>query len=274
MVLGSHYPSQSMSSLDQAAADVVARPRLDGARRRYADASRAIDPARAELIDVQLAAAALQRASAQPRRFEALTARASELLAAHQSRWLTGSSLAAAQPRWSRGFVEQLSMTPTAFLAQAPALFATAPLLGLELTTADGFAELCASPWLTRLAWLDAFDQPVGDAGAIALADSPGAGTLVWLDLGHAGVGRAGIEALAGSSGLGGLRYVNLAGNPGGDPTDRIAGQDGDHLAAFETRPLGRELEARFGPIGWLHWQPNDAAWYPPRPEGLVALEE
>jgi hypothetical protein len=77
--------------------------------------------------------------------------------------------------------------------------------------TSDGVAVLARSP--NQLRYLKLSFNPLGAAGAKALATSEELGNLEALDLGYANLGDEGIEQLCASERLTNLRYLSLSGN-------------------------------------------------------------
>jgi hypothetical protein len=147
------------------------------------------------------------------------------------------------------------------FLARAGELYDIAPIRSLQFIDAGPHIEaLAASPHLARLVALDFNNRSdvagLGDAGLRALVASPYLGKLAMLHLAFNDIGLEGVEALAGSRQLPRLRHVTLGNNPVDDPTedfgiDGVSGEINNNSISLP--PLGRELEAKFGELPWLH---------------------
>ena len=86
-----------------------------------------------------------------------------------------------------------------------------------ELTA---FLKALALPKLRHLALSE---QPVNDAGAVALAKNPSVANLTRLDLSFTAVGAKGFRAMATSPHLQRLRWLNLGGTDAGDAADVLA---------------------------------------------------
>lgn len=156
-----------MSRLSDLLEAVVAAPGDDAPRRVYADALLEEADPLGEFIHVQcdLAAGGLTREEGLERR-----RREKELLAAHEPRWTAGLRSAFHEPRFVRGFVDELVVGADAWSARGHELFERAPLLraitltdlhesaadhgGPEATEAlvmGRFKRAIASPLLRRL---------------------------------------------------------------------------------------------------------------------------
>ncbi|MEO6771711.1 MAG: hypothetical protein ABI467_01650 [Kofleriaceae bacterium] len=112
-------------------------------------------------------------------------------------------------------------------------------------------AEIVRSPVLATLEALNLDNQGVTDDDLIALAASPHVAHLRRLDLRYNPISARGIEAIAGSPNLNHLEAVYLDGNPA-DPVDRLEYYDETHTHRVPTA-AGKALEAKYGPLRWLH---------------------
>jgi uncharacterized protein (TIGR02996 family) len=226
--------------------DILEGPDDDAPRLIYADwlldRGEPASAARGELIHLQCALARLEPDARPP----AMQARERDLLEAHHREW--GSPLLRLGCRcleYRRGFVEGVGLEASAFLAQAAALFRTAPVRHVKLYGAAGaIAELAAAPHMARVHTLELEDNGlgdeelralcrsphlgavstlllwsnrIGDAGLRALASAPHLARLARLDLSANAVGDGGVEALAGSPLLAGLTLLDLQRNQIGD---------------------------------------------------------
>ncbi|MBK7586246.1 MAG: hypothetical protein IPI67_39430 [Myxococcales bacterium] len=159
----------------------------------------------------------------------------------------------------------EVKLSLEALLAQPPVVAANDTLSLKVVDVAARSAELFALPLLGNVVALDLFDQSIGPAGAALLAASPYVAQLSWLDLGYCQLGQTGLEALCASKNLPRLRYVNLASNGFPDPCDDPSVDQGA-VIGWGRSALGAELEAKFGPLPWLHWQGD------PRPTPAAVL--
>jgi hypothetical protein len=252
-------PVVTLEALYEAILDA---PGDDRPRRAYADAVAASDLALAEFIELQLLLARWRKAHLNPEERPAVSARVMVLRERHGERW--GAPIDALVDAWAfgRGFVEYVVLDAGRFLATAPQLYRTAPILHLGLMNAKAHAaELFASPHLARIQALSLLRNQLGDAELELLAASPYLDALRWLSLANNEITAAGIETLAASERLGSLAYVNLDFNPGENPVPRFVDEYGGDTV------LGRSLQARYGPRRWLssedryEWPPErDAA--------------
>jgi hypothetical protein len=235
-------------------------------RRAFATAVEPRDPARAELVRVQLDLHHDRRLAVTLPDAGQLLRREGQLLAAHAARWAAPLAGLVAGSRFRRGFVGEVTMTGPAFAARARDVYALAPVTIVRLRGGLSGAVL-ASPHLARLRALDLATQPLGEAEVAALVESTHARQLVWLDLSGCGLSVAAVRRLPE---LPALRQVLLGGDAH-DPGDRITQtDDSGRPTGWERTALGRELEERHGPLPWLHpWQ-----WprWPMDPEALLSL--
>jgi hypothetical protein len=149
-------------------------------------------------------------------------------------------------------------MDAAAFLERGGELFALAPITTVRLRGAAGkIPQLAAAPVLARVAGLDLAEQGVTDDDIAALAASPHVERLRHLDLRKNRITDRGIEALAASPRLRNLETVELDFNPGTNPVDTFELHDETNRHR-EHSQAGAALEAKYGPLRWLH---------PPDPE-------
>jgi hypothetical protein len=213
-----------------------ARLRLELARL----AERRHDP-RATLIRLQLAPAG-----------ESERQQAHDLVRSHPEWTARLQELGARDIKFAGGFADEITIDAGTFLAHGKELLATAPLTRLHVRDAKGkVGELVGSPLLATIEALDLDDQGVTDDDIAALAASPHAVRLRQLDLRYNPLTARGIEAIAASPHLERLEVATFDGNPA-DPTDRVEYYDETrtHLVPTEA---GKALEAKYGPLRWLH---------------------
>jgi uncharacterized protein (TIGR02996 family) len=179
---------------------VFAQYHDDGPRLIYADfLEDAGDPARAELIRLQLALARMP--DEHPRRPE-LANRERELLVANHSRW-TGhlADLIAGPPQFRRGVLDSVSVDSAVFLERGEELFARVPVRKLRLVDDAGLLpKLIHSPLMARVRELDLHNNDLGNGGVDLLARSPHLKRLEELDLSFNGMDDEGVSALARAS--------------------------------------------------------------------------
>jgi uncharacterized protein (TIGR02996 family) len=172
----------------------------DGPRLIYADfLEDAGDPARADLVRVQLALARMP--DEHPRRPE-LANREAELLVANLSRWTEHlGDLLAGPPQFRRGVLDSVSVDSAVFLERGEELFARVPVRRLRLIDEHGLLpRLIDSPLLRNIRELDLWDNELGNGGVNLVARSPHLKHLEELGLGFNGVDDAGVAALARAS--------------------------------------------------------------------------
>ncbi|HVC61004.1 MAG TPA: TIGR02996 domain-containing protein [Acetobacteraceae bacterium] len=232
---------------------VLDQPDDDAPRLAYAALMDRQDPPRGAFIRVQIAKAA---ASGTARVLKGIDE--DLLLIPNQARWAAPVTRLADDWVFHRGFIEAATMTASAFLAHAPALYAVAPVRHLTLTDAKPkVRELFASPHLRRIRSLELDQNQLDDEDIARLAASPMLGDLRWLSLAWNGITMAGFEALAGSTMLPRLRYGNFVGNEV-DPSEQIIEEQGYAVDTWMP-PEGEWLEQRYGPLAWLHHSVADA---------------
>jgi uncharacterized protein (TIGR02996 family) len=248
-----------MANLDALYEAVVAAPRDDAPRLAYADAVAATDPDRAELIRLQVALAGWRRTGPESTERTNASVRARILLDKHRGEWDANVRPLVTSCVFVRGFVEWVAIDAARFLATAPELYRTAPVLHLDLTGVKPVAAaLFASPHLARIESLGLLRNELGDAEVALLAKSPYLRQLAWLNLNLNEIGEAGLEALAASDRLPRLGYVSLASNRVEDPTPR-------HADGYDaTSSVARALMAKYGPRDWLDARER-AVWPPHR---------
>ncbi|HXG10589.1 MAG TPA: TIGR02996 domain-containing protein [Gemmataceae bacterium] len=192
-------------------------PEDEGLRLIFADWLEEHDDPRGEFIRVQCALAHLDEDD--PRR-AALRLREHELLANHETEWVGPLLEFVDGWQFRRGFVEQVVLTPQAFLAHADVLFRLAPLRHVHLyrrnyITPGEVRPLARSPFLSRLATLRLnSDRGLRDDGVRLLAESPALANLTCLDLRYNWICNEGARALAASAHLERLHSLKLGGNP------------------------------------------------------------
>lgn len=246
---------------------ILDHPRDDAPRVAYAGWLDERDDPRAAFIRHQLEISAIRREGGSARRWGLAHAKAEALLARGQFLWRTPlepwlDARTIASPMFFRGFVELITVDGHRWAADAAALCRAAPILHLTLAGGPaGIRALAGSPSLARIVSLDCSRQHLDDAALLALVESPHLGHLAWLDASHNQLGRPALDALAAR--LPHLDYINWSGNPSGDPVDEV-GSEGGEIVDTTPSVLGQELEARWGPLRWLHTAARWPHAYPP----------
>ncbi len=148
-----------MSQLSDLLEAVVASPDDDAPRRVYADALLETGNPLGEFIHVQcdLARGGLTRAEGIQRRL-----RERELLAAHEATWRSGLHGLASEPRFVRGFIDEVRVDAETWSARGDALFTVAP--ALRKVMFDGLLESAADfggPAATEALMLSRFKQAI-----------------------------------------------------------------------------------------------------------------
>ena len=191
---------------------ILARYADDGPRLVYADwLDENGDPARAELVRVQIA---LARLSAEDPRRPELADRQTELLQRYRRKWTAHLADLGAEFAFRRGIPDAASIDAAAFLGHGADLLRRVPVRRVRfLDAARVMPALVQSPLLASVAELDLYGNELGNAGVQLLARSPHLGRVRLLELGFNGIDDAGVAALAASSALPGLQVLALNDN-------------------------------------------------------------
>ncbi len=219
------------------------QPFLDAVFDRYADDRPRLiyadflddsgEPARAELIRVQLA---LSKLSEDDPRRPALSDRQAELLTQNRAEWTAHLAGLVVSVDFRRGIPDSASVDASTFLERGNELFKRLRVRRLRLLDAAPLMpKLAVSPLLASVRELDLCSAELGNAGVALLAESPHLKHLDALDLGFNGLDDAGIDALARSSLLPNLTSLAINDN------DRVSG---DGLRALAESPFFAGLTA------------------------------
>lgn len=185
-----------MSDLDHLYAQILAAPTDPTPRRAYADAVRTKDPARAELIDIQLAMKNSAVIEAPPP--QAARNRARQLIEQFGATWTGKLARLVTSCEWFGGFVEGVELTPAQMAAHGAELTALAPLRRLTTRGLHGHVDaLLALPFLSRIVSLDVLKNQLTDSEVMQLAAAPQLAQLVVLNLGKNLLSVAALRALA-----------------------------------------------------------------------------
>ena len=252
---------------DALLARICASPGDDALRRRYAELAAARRDPHAELIFAQLAGSELRKQGDGQARVEADAhgTRASALIKAHPAWTADVERLGVRGVHFYRGFIGFITLDADAFLHNADALFSVAPIEHVHLRgAAPHLAALAATPHLARLRSLVLVDSGLTDGDLAVLLASPHLRGLRYLALTGNRLTNAGVEAIAAAPGLKGLKFLGVMQNPCDPPVDKIFFDES--VWAWGATEFGQALDARHGPLAWLH--PDEKHW-PPDPDEL-----
>jgi hypothetical protein len=254
---------------------VLTSPSPDAPRRAFADAVAGSDPARSKftLLGLEVARALRRRDNYGSWTSIEAQARTAAPFAVREA-WLAPLVAAAGtlgpglKPRFGRGFPEGVTLQAADFLHVAPALYARAPVLDLELSGVAAVAdELFDSPFLARIRSINFLGSDIVLPVVERIARSPFVGNLLWLNLYGQPCGMAGLEALAASSSLPSLAWVG-GGGRGCPDVNPLPKEDESGAYAHSPNPLAVSLAQRFGQRRWLSatWEGHEQ----PRVEALT----
>lgn len=250
-------------SLDELIRAVCADPADDAPRLAYADTVAAMDPARAELIRIQIerfrreeAVGALVRNPGERERI---------LLTRHGATWArevapytrpwggTGNVF----PAWDfdRGFVATAGASATVVADKDCPLPRLAPIEHLSLTGPGPYTAALTAPWLAQIRSLTATHLELGDDDAIALAQRGHLDRCEWLNLRANRIKIYGMAALMNSPWIRAMPVVLLADNPD-DPAMQFK-YEHNRLADWWLPENGTFAEKKYGRIDWLHLDPD-----------------
>ena len=246
--------------------EVIAyHPTLDLARLDYAAWAEGLLDPRSLFIYLQMEATAILREQRPPAELVSFEQDMLALEHRHGREWAGEIADHVAAYRFGRGFVESVQIDARSFLRRPLELVMMAPLAEIGFTGVEHcMEELLACPILRQLVSLRFDGQPIGDAGARAIAASEHLRYLAKLSIDDCQIGPDGIEALASTERLPNLRFVRCGDhNPFEDPVDRPVIRDG-RVVDYVPTAFGQALEAAHGPLQWLHWRPEWPRYWPP----------
>lgn len=258
--------------LASAHAAVIAQPRADAPRERFADLVASTEPATAAFVRAQLAVAAKRRAAGRrDRAVEALAIRCLAPPPEQDARGtgvvtrLLGSSVPASLQRmaWGRGFLERLTVDAAWFTQRGPELMALAPIVDVtvHLSPCDP-EELFDSPAWTHVRSLRFVGPPLAMPVITALTRSPYLSRLAMLDLSYARLPEAAIHLVAEAGGLGGLKYLIAAGNGFPDVNRSVDEEDGV-VYGEKASQFAAQLATRHGARLWFNGIPSELEPHP-----------
>lgn len=249
---------------------VIARPRDDAPRSRFADLIAASEPETAAFILAQLDVASRRRRKPRPDRAVERSARSCGLPSpAHDQRGLArvAALLDGTVPAWAqglkygRGFVETATIDGRWFEQHGSDLMALAPIIDVTVHNPPADAEaLFDSPAWAQVRSLRFSGTPVTMGTLRALVASPYLSKLTVLAIDQATLPEASLHLLAGASGLGGLAYVRADGNQFPDVNPSQDEQDGVVYGELPSA-FAATLAAKVGPLRWLKGFPAELDW-------------
>jgi uncharacterized protein (TIGR02996 family) len=233
-------------------ATLRARPDDDAPRLALAHSLRDRGAPRGEFIELQCAMAR----SVGGESTRALGARADQLLAAHGEEWCEALGLRRGEAVWTRGFVEDVLLTPERLDEVGARLSREVPLRSLRLRGLHGdtprLARALAHPLLEAITTLDLSGNRLGPGaaheidlekcalhadGARALSSAQHLRHLASLRLNHNDIGPDGVRALCAAAHLDRLTRLELMFNAIGDG-GALALASAHHLARLQTLNL------------------------------------
>ncbi|MBV1860713.1 MAG: TIGR02996 domain-containing protein [Nannocystaceae bacterium] len=242
-----------MNELPNELRAVLSAPDDDAPRVAYADALDARgepeDAARARFVRAQLSLGNLSSAEADsaPEALEAL-----KLEDASGEQWAAMVLTHSERAGFYRGFVEHVHCSAATYVAHGGDLRASAPILHVTITKLDTSLDaLLASPHIVGIRSLSLDRMELTDTMLEQLSEASSLSALRWLSIAKNRVTQRGGEALAASVTLPALSYVRFFGNDF-DPSER-QGHDQGVVVERWLPQQGRDLEAKFGSLRWLH---------------------
>ncbi|QSQ14103.1 hypothetical protein [Myxococcus landrumensis] len=270
-----------MSDYQALLSKVVEDPASDAARLACAEALEASDPARAELIRVQLALPGRM----DPARRLSLQHRERALMNSHARSWFKPLYAASVfEPRYHRGFIEEVKLPEARLATHGSDLFAREPISRLKVGTSDGkgLALAVEQPWFSQVRWLRLEGEGT-DAAMQVLASATRAGRLDSLVL--TGAGDASVRELVSSQALPALRSVSLSSCALTDASMEVLAKatlpwERLYLSGSGLSDEGVAVLAKAKGLGALQWLTlnrneigDDAAVALAKSKGLVGLE-
>lgn len=237
-----------MTDLSRLLTNVIASPADPSPRRAYADAVRASDPERAELIDCQLAMREAARAH-QPVPQDAYV-RAKLLAHRRGAEWARPIVPLVNALEYYAGFVEYVEVDAERLAQAARALPTLAPIRHLRVKrlhgTLDSLLGLRRS-FLNGLVTLDLRKNQLDDAEAIRIVTSPELANVIVLDLSRNPITEATLRAIT----LPSLRYVETA-QTGAELVERSGDDWSGDPGTAHFRSLHERLRVELGARPWL----------------------
>jgi len=260
-------PAPGAERFPELLAAVIGDPHGDTPRIDYADAYVEVGDARGDFIRHQLVVTEVRRAGGSVAHWVPAFDAAGELFRSNRRAWLAEvdpfvDAGVVRDPVFLRGFVEAIELVGDLEPAIVDELYRVAPILHLTLHGGpDAVRRLAACPALDRIVSLRVAGARLDDAAFAALVDSPYLSKLAYLDASANQLCDASLDAIARR--LPKLGYLAWRGNACDDPTDVARIIDGEVIESTPTA-RGRALEDAFGPQVWLHSPSRWPHQFPP----------
>ncbi len=253
--------------LAPAHAAVIARPRDDAPRARFADVVAQAEPETATFIRAQLDIASRRRQSGRrDRAIEMAAHRCAVAPASHDARGVHALRrlLHGSLPEWAqrigygRGFAERVVVDAAWFAAGGAELTALAPVLDVSVfnSPCDPVELFNAQAW-SHVRSLRFLGPTLQLRSLHALVRSPFLSRLAVLDVSFAGLPEEAIHLIASSAALPGLRYVLAQHNAFPDINRSVDEQDGARYGERNSA-FAEDLALRYGPLPWLNGIPSE----------------
>jgi hypothetical protein len=246
---------------------ILTAPQDETLKAHYIQALAQADDRRAEIFRL---AAELERFPSYYIQHEELSRQYESRLAEWREDFDTPARMWQAEVNFIQGWPIQITVAARSFLHHAEEIVATIPLRHLNLTAVQETPEVFSVAQWGQIASLDGSHQPWSSEAIVALADSPHLSSLRWLDLSSTGIDDTEVERMAASPRLKKLAHMDLRNNPCRDPVDAAAGCGVDGFSGLIVPEsiwlpdFGRDLEARYGTIDWLHALAHFMERHPP----------
>lgn len=261
-----------MPDLDLAWRAVLAAPRDDAPRARFADLVASAEPDTASFVRTQLDLARRRRqkprrdrqvergaVAAPPPRHEARFAAARALLDGTVPGWTQRLG-------YGRGFLERVTVDGAWFASRGSELLARAPIVDVTVHACPADpTELFDSPAWAHVRSLRFVGASLHLSQVECLCQSPYLGRLAVLDLSQMGLPLSALHAVIRAPLLARLRYLRADGNEFPDPNPTIDEQDGQSFGE-RASAFAEALRQQFGDRPWLAGIPQEAE---PHPEAL-----
>lgn len=241
----------------------------DAPRLAFAAHIRDSEPDRARFIEQQIEEASARRA----RRGYVHVAN-DPLRRKHEAEWTRLIAKYARRWTFDRGFIAKMAIEPYLFLEYGDWLMLNYPIQMVELGEPEEgefpVSELATSPLLARLEALAIRGVALTEGDIERLGSSAHFTRLLYLDLDRQRIGPGIYERLAALPNLRKLLTLSLEDDGPGQSFADTGRDDMQGRAVYawtDISPLGKELEAKYGYLPWLHPQQNrceplDAAWF------------
>jgi hypothetical protein len=174
-----------------------------------------------------------------------------------------------AEVRFVGGWPVELTLAARDFATHAAEIVGAMPLRHLNLREVAAADDVFGLRELEQIASLNGSATPWNSAAVRSIAQSEHVGALRWLSLQKTGITDADVDVLAASMRLRGVQHLDVQNNPCRDPVDASMGYGSDWQTGIVPESIylpefGKELEKKYGRIGWLHALGNFMEKHPP----------